>query len=68
MAKDGGPAFDARSNLSLRDWFAGKALRTMVDFGPARIRAEQVEMSVEEFCARCAYAYADAMLAERKRK
>lgn len=79
MKKDGGPAFPATvqddidcagryvagyGGMSLRDWFAGKALAGLVpnaawDYssGPCNAAAAQ----------RC-YAIADAMLAEREKE
>lgn len=64
---DGGPAFPHVGNswvetgMTLRDWFAGQALATLVDiahhedWSPARV----AEMS---------YHYADAMLAARSKE
>jgi len=62
--KDGGPAFpndgpDFRSNftgMSLRDWFAGQAVTGLLSTGDFATWGEVAED---------AYAFADAMLAER---
>ena len=62
--KDGGPAFPAVPNpdfyrgLSLRDWFAGMALRELRMSDPA--------YDWKKLAAR-AYDYADAMIAEREK-
>jgi hypothetical protein len=67
--EDGGPAFphmavdghpDYRLGLSLRDWFAGKALAGML--------ASETDGSTyrEDHAAERAYRLADAMLAARK--
>lgn len=49
------------SGMTLRDWFAGQALITL---------SEQVLVGDEspESLAKCAYALADAMLAERSKQ
>ena len=69
MENDGGPAFpkgfpDAGTTskgMSLRDWFAGQAL-------PNLIRAfEESETCGRDDICKWAYAYADAMLAEREK-
>lgn len=74
MSKDGGPAFPSKrfeerrgqwvdveySGMSLRDWFAGMALRAIIqawDKQPA-----------PDSAAKSAYEYADAMLAAREEK
>lgn len=69
----GGPAFpapvepktdwslrDVTSGMTLRDWFAGKALQGLLASGD-----EQCEAFAE--AAHYSYAYADAMLAERSK-
>lgn len=69
---DGGPAFPraagdytgtrhgnhAQTGLSLRDYFAAKALQGLVSFGSAQMRADEA--------ADFAYRMADAMLAARE--
>lgn len=63
--KDGGPAFpfvdndhcDGDSGMSLLDWFAGQAL--------AGLLANNEYRETSKFCARDAYEFARAMLAER---
>ena len=63
--KDGGPAFPMASDISghwsgmtLRDWFAGQALRARWGDGTAMTEIEAAQM---------AYQLADAMLAERSK-
>lgn len=53
---DGGLEYSQVGGMSLRDWFAGKAISA------AWAQADRVEGA-----ARLAYRVADAMLAERKR-
>lgn len=68
MANDGGPAFstDARawsqgySGMSLRDWFAGKAL--------PRLSSDTLYDNWSKMAAKQAYLWADAMLAEREKE
>lgn len=63
--ENGGPAFpiefnsmDYNRGMSLRDWFAGQALAGLL---------ADPEMNADPHpTARCAYNYADAMLAARK--
>ena len=61
---DGGPAFPCPHHtmpevgMSLRDWFAGKALCGL-------LAAPNVYGSVPEL-AKCAYEYADAMIKARE--
>ena len=77
--KDGGPAFPHSAELhpstgdvhtpqgfgmSLRDWFAGQAASTLLD--TARVDSRKVDFP--EHIATLAYAFADAMLAERERQ
>ncbi len=69
---DGGPAFPgtcdcdahklfvAKDGKSLRDWFAGQALERLASSGGMYASPCKA--------ARKAYAYADAMLAEREKK
>ena len=64
--EDGGPAFPLQSigpefepgyaGMTLRDYFAAKAMQAMIS------------KHGREDVARCAYIYADAMLAARKEK
>lgn len=81
LQPDGGPAFpdgarkysdDYEPGMTLRDWFAGKALEAIVS-NETRVRviisetndaAEAVDLAV----ALAAYGIADAMLAARERK
>lgn len=72
---NGGPAFPAQpiyqhphgatgmssqEGMTLRDWFAGQALGGMLGGTPG-------SHLQEEACAKAAYSYADAMLAERSK-
>lgn len=81
---DGGPAFPVLhtidgnwvkdpvpqySGMSLRDWFAGQALAGLLSHmgGPyIEAMAQGIKGGALESCA--AYAWADAMLAEREKK
>ena len=83
MRKDGGPAFPfathtqdqrgvpmahIRDGMTLRDYFAAAALQGIIAYGPdAKMMdmAEGARGGAHE--ARAAYAWADAMLAERSR-
>ena len=64
--------------MSLRDWFAGKALDTAASEEGGSVKAAEITLGMAagtyEFekhwpvlCAKRAYAFADAMLAERER-
>lgn len=67
----GGPAFPWKEQtkggfidhpgMSLRDWFAGKALQGMVS------GSQGLEISIREF-AKSSYELADEMIAEREKK
>ena len=80
--KTGGPAFpttkpldgwgDPNADMTLRDWFAGMALQGYISYmgcGPNKV--DQIGKDENEqnktVIARCAYVYADAMLAEREK-
>lgn len=67
---DGGPAFPiavptdfqfAEPGMSLRDWFAGQALPSIISAGTPT----EGEGTVFDWMAADAYAFADAMLAAR---
>ena len=70
---DGGPAFPlmvptefqfAHDGMSLRDWLAGQALAGILAFpGPVDGNRDKAK----GLAAKAAYAYADAMIAERGR-
>ncbi len=73
----GGPAFPGESALlnkgmTLRDYFAAKAMQGLITYmgcGPNKvdqIGADENEQN-KTVIARCAYIYADAMLAEREK-
>lgn len=77
--KDGGPAFPLYADgkgqcpdgvnigMSLRDWFAGMALQTLIprhDFWNESDETAKPKMAV---CALAAYQMANAMLAEREK-
>lgn len=51
-----GGAYSMQSGMTLRDWFAGQALAGMMT---------EADGARPEYCARFAFAVADAMLAER---
>jgi hypothetical protein len=57
---DGLLADAGQSGMSLRDWFAGQALAGIV-------AGTEADDETEETCARYAYLYADAMMAERSK-
>ena len=51
-----------QSGMSLRDWFAGQALAGIADTAKLKMSDDY------SACARFAYAFADAMLAEREKR
>jgi hypothetical protein len=51
-----GDTYSMQSGMTLRDWFAGQALAGMMT---------ETDGARPEYCARFAFAAADAMLAER---
>ncbi len=51
------------AGMTLRDWFAGMALQGMLARGP--IPPDEPDLTADEYTDG-AYAYADAMLTERK--
>lgn len=59
--KTGGPAFPPMYNLTVRDYFAAKAMASMVVRGDEYKHAHARKLMVK-----MAYAIADAMLAARK--
>lgn len=66
---DGGPAFPVPASfftegMSLRDWFAAQAMAGMLAF-PGAVNDSRSKSATT--CARAAYNYADAMMAERAR-
>ena len=71
--KDGGPAFPAQwddkdnEGMTLRDWFAGQAMRdtfaALAAAGYANFNEHQLKR-----CAQASYQAADAMLAAREAK
>lgn len=56
------PFTSAAGGMTLRDWFAGHALRALLEV----CQADQISGSYAEHCARLAYETADAMLAGRR--
>lgn len=73
--KDGGPAFprssfgpaddfDMAEGMSLRDWFAGKALQGELSCPMPAWRKDIPPENLAEYC----YKLADAMLAEREKR
>ena len=75
---DGGPVFplaepgncvSASEGMSLRDYFAAKAMQAMISkHGREDDSPGFFDFATDESIARCAYIYADAMLAARKEK
>lgn len=83
---DGGPAFPSteptkiddkeyfllKGGMSLRDWFAGMALRGILDSWERPITDEEfkggVAIPIKENVAKVCYEFADAMIAERSKK
>lgn len=77
MTDKSGPAFPTNGHatgMTLRDYFAGQVLPSVanhvIGFTDQRSLKELMEQhncpSVESFVSKLAYAYADAMLEERK--
>lgn len=81
--KDGGPAFpktvdwnhENQDGMTLRDWFAGKALigelasSSGVESAEATAEASiKANLSIERYIARVCYNMADAMIEERMRR
>ncbi len=68
---DGGTAFphagqeDLQPGMSLRDWFAGKAMAGLL---MADLKVAGEDGAVARLVARAAYCLADAMLAKRKKE
>lgn len=67
---DGGPAFpigtyEDRQGMSLRDWFAGQAIGSVVIQCAADLRFLE-GMTAAEYFAKKAYEISDAMIAARK--
>ena len=62
-------ASEAQQGMTLRDYFAAKAMQAMITGGPNIIYRDATGNMVTDatpaFRAQCAYAEADAMLAER---
>jgi len=69
MKDDGGCAFpldrvfSCQGGMSLRDWFAGKALNGIL----ANSWNDREDLLMDDKVARQSYMYADAMLEERKK-
>lgn len=76
---NGGPAFPVESvdegsygrvcgsfGMSLRDYFAAKAMVALMNLAPELCEKNGVEIILKEDFAKNAYRYADAMLKERK--
>jgi len=59
--------------MTIRDYFAGQALASLIlraGSGEADIEMERLGLihgETDKLCAKCAYDYADAMLAEREK-
>ena len=72
---DGGPAFprdhahDGHNGMSLRDYFAAKAMQAMISkHGREDDNPGFFDYATDDSIAKCAYIYADAMLEARKEK
>jgi hypothetical protein len=65
--EDGAGGFIQHPGMTLRDWFAGKALEGMLPTAHAGT-VEGVINNVVPACAKLAYVFADAMLAAREGK
>jgi hypothetical protein len=52
--------------MSLRDWFAGRALTGMLSYSQSDTNGNWANNASHRTVAEDAYRYADAMLAERK--
>lgn len=61
MTPNGMMSFDAHPGMTLRDWFAGQALAGSCKPGPDGWGLSEQDVAV------WAYAFADAMLAERNK-
>lgn len=80
--KDGGHAFpnitpdmivDGGPGMSLRDWFAGQALASIIEasIGNPKIissLAKDIGIGITNTVATIAYEYADAMIAQREKE
>ena len=63
---DGMPCADHVPGMSLRDWFAGQALPTLLQAAvDDRLQHEAGDATYAAMVARLSYQMADAMLAER---
>jgi hypothetical protein len=73
ILSDGGPAFPDSTwpskGMTLRDWFAGMALQAVIGkfVEPNRYECLKLDIQGGMWEAKVAYAWADAMLAERKK-
>lgn len=56
------PYHMAEPGMSLRDWFAGRAMEALIVSGPASDQARPTQYEI----AKAAYMLADAMLAQRR--
>ena len=67
---NGGPAFPVPNmfdGMSLRDYFAAKAMQAMIGkYGRESDDSGFFDDAIDEYIAKCAYIYADAMLDVRK--
>lgn len=69
---DGGSAFPSleigQAGMSLRDWFAGKAMQALLS-DPKYLQAIKAQsLEVDSFVANTAYEMADAMLGQREKE
>ena len=69
---DGGPAFPTppgtqyNDGMSLRDWFAGKAMQTLLADPECKEAAHALHINTERYVALSSYEIADAMIAARE--
>jgi hypothetical protein len=59
------PVVVSERGMSLRDWFAGRCMQSLVGLGPIPLNALAAGETAADRIAKNSYAMADAMLAER---
>ena len=61
-----------KSEIPLRDWFAGKALQAIVSSNDAMLavnsEAKEIKVDICQLVAKISYEYADAMFKERNKE
>lgn len=63
IKEDNGSYYNSNLGMTLRDWFAGKAGARFI----AKFSAHQFDDNLFKMSAKAAYAFADAMIAERSK-